>query len=290
MKFRILLAILLVWAWGFCFEANAQTQISFVANGTDSSQYFPYYINHPHSVNEMIYLQSQIQRAGHITKLSFYKERGVDVPVDNVTIYLKTTQDTAFTFGSIDTTGFTRVFSGEIPHSTIYTGWREIVLDSAFYYDNASNLQLIFRRNWSIYNAGVTGNIPFYVCTLNAGRYASRRVSNLYPLTASSILVPETVLPNLKLEFSAVAGTRESTVFSGVLVFPNPASSSLTISGAQLSGEIKIKDLVGREIKVPVRQQANNVSELNISNLPAGAYILEGKADKKLFRRKFIKL
>src|SRR5688572_25098893 len=140
MKSRICAGVLLVLLSWFCLESKAQTQTqtSIITNGTDSTENYPYYINHNHSVNEMIYLQSQIQKAGFITKIAFFKVKGVDVPIDHVTIYLKTTQINALTSGTLDTTGYTRVFSGEIPWSPITKGWREIILDTSFYYDNTA--------------------------------------------------------------------------------------------------------------------------------------------------------
>jgi len=86
-----------------------------------------------------------------------------------------------------------------------------------------------------------------------------------------------------KFEYSEIKRLKLSDVFGAVLVYPNPASSLITVRTEDLI-EIRILDLNGSALI------ENNKSEItNISNLPNGAYVIEAKTLRGTEYRKFIK-
>lgn len=69
-----------------------------------------------------------------------------------------------------------------------------------------------------------------------------------------------------------------------LVLFPNPVSNGLNISGASKINELKVFDMNGRIMDV--RQTGNT---LDFSKLKTGIYIVSGEADGKGFTRKIIK-
>ncbi len=67
--------------------------------------------------------------------------------------------------------------------------------------------------------------------------------------------------------------------------FPNPASSMLNFNGLT-SGSVKIMTLAGKTI---VEESLSNTSQLSISELPAGVYLIQIKCEQKITIQKLIK-
>ena len=77
---------------------------------------------------------------------------------------------------------------------------------------------------------------------------------------------------------------------SELTLFPNPASSNLTIHqmGNLIMESIRIFNVVGEEVmNVPMKQSAN--ATIDLIALKAGIYFIEVKTEQGIARKKFIK-
>ena len=70
-----------------------------------------------------------------------------------------------------------------------------------------------------------------------------------------------------------------------IVVYPNPASEDLFLTGIQDNDEIRIKDILGREVK---KKTFNSIGAINISELQNGVYLLEIYRNNKLISIKKI--
>ncbi len=61
----------------------------------------------------------------------------------------------------------------------------------------------------------------------------------------------------------------------GIKVYPNPARHSLRIEGAEALGIVKVSDISGRLVLAV--EAVSNSTELNLSDLPAGIYLVKAE-------------
>lgn len=95
-------------------------------------------------------------------------------------------------------------------------------------------------------------------------------------------------LDTIEISVSAPAGTNDALA-SKFSVFPNPATSVITISGADaLVNGVEVIDLNGRTVKT---LKVNGVAEtqINISDLSAGVYMMNISSDKGVATKKIVK-
>ncbi|WP_191906998.1 T9SS type A sorting domain-containing protein [Adhaeribacter soli] len=267
----------------FSGSITAQAQQVTITNGTDNSAMAPVDISKPYSANEMIYPQSRINQAGTITRIAFFKNAGASVaPIENVKIYLKLTPNTVFSAGTFDTTGYTRVFKGSFTNNAA-AGWMEVALQTPFQYNNTGNLQLLFFRN-----GGHIDNSQRYAYGFVSGN-ASRRLSSLTPITSTTNLAPSDALANIRLDFTAVSGVGAEKQKHLLSVYPNPATTSLTLNGLRNATELTITDLAGRTVLSRALDKGLTMAELQIDNLPAGIYLIKVQQAAGLSVSRFIK-
>jgi len=84
-----------------------------------------------------------------------------------------------------------------------------------------------------------------------------------------------------------IIGTNEKTIStSRIMIFPNPASSHITIE-APMHGQISILNLQGQElINSQITEQKTTV---DISTLPSGVYLLKVTGERAVQVGKFVK-
>ena len=73
---------------------------------------------------------------------------------------------------------------------------------------------------------------------------------------------------------------------NGMVIFPNPVNDRLTIEGSLDRNTVSIKSLDGHSILTVVLLDR----QLDVSFLPKGIYILEGKQNGILVRTRFVKI
>ncbi len=85
-----------------------------------------------------------------------------------------------------------------------------------------------------------------------------------------------------------VSGINEITNQTNFIIYPNPASSSITIESTNTEVQsIKIVDVLGQEIYYI--QTQNNKTEIGVSQLPSGIYIVQLQSKKAVVSKKFVK-
>jgi hypothetical protein len=74
-----------------------------------------------------------------------------------------------------------------------------------------------------------------------------------------------------------------------IIIYPNPASSNLVITGIGKAGEsISVYDLLGKNVLNATSINSSNVN-LDISQLASGSYILKIKMPNEVINRMFFK-
>jgi hypothetical protein len=74
----------------------------------------------------------------------------------------------------------------------------------------------------------------------------------------------------------------------GFKVYPNPASSIISVESSKYQVQsIRIMDVLGREIYY--LQTTNNKTEIDVSHLPSGMYILQVQSKSGVVSKKFVK-
>jgi hypothetical protein len=70
-----------------------------------------------------------------------------------------------------------------------------------------------------------------------------------------------------------------------VHLYPNPAKSTLSISGINESFQFEIRDIQGKLLK-----QGANDKQIEIENLPAGTYVIGISTESEVKQLRFVKL
>ncbi|MEJ5302013.1 MAG: fibronectin type III domain-containing protein [Bacteroidales bacterium] len=158
----------------------SQTTIT-IGSGSSTTANFPITAYFGYSYTQQIYLQSEINTAGDITKLRFYKSStGTVTNSSSWVIYMGHTTKTAFTSTSdwIPVSALTQVYSGTVTFPN--SGWMEITLTTPFNYNNIDNLAIAVDENTSGYNSS---NIYWYSFAPggNRGIYYRSDVTNPDP-------------------------------------------------------------------------------------------------------------
>jgi hypothetical protein len=99
-----------------------------------------------------------------------------------------------------------------------------------------------------------------------------------------------TVCYTLKVQLgTASREENEMTVSDKISVFPNPVSNSLTVQMNGVSGlaDIRVFDIYGK--MVMQQRTANFKTQLDVSKLPAGVYMIKIKDNKKEISTKIVK-
>lgn len=263
---------------GFTGSFSAHAQVVTVSTGTALNIFLPLNQFSAQGAYEAIYLQNRLNQAGTITSLAFEKSDGTDLrDIDGVKIYLKTTTATQLANGTIDSTGYQRVFKGSFTNSTA-SGFQEIVLNQPFAYNNTANLSLLLIRT-NGQNVAAASNGPrarwlYSISTAGIGR----RYDGASPITGTTLFAATNVLANLRLTFSTGTATRTVTLGASSRLFPLPATQQVTLDATGLTGALSyfITDEVGRLVQptTVLPAAADSRHRLDLSTLRNGSYHL----------------
>ncbi|TMI74869.1 MAG: T9SS type A sorting domain-containing protein [Bacteroidetes bacterium] len=93
----------------------------------------------------------------------------------------------------------------------------------------------------------------------------------------------------LKVQLGTASREENLIVSDKISVFPNPVSGVLTVQSDGISGmaEIRIFDVYGK--MVMQQRSASIKTQLDVSKLPAGVYMVKVKDDKKEISTKIVK-
>jgi ligand-binding sensor domain-containing protein len=147
--------------------------------------------------------------------------------------------------------------------------------------DNQNNLWLAYfgglskfdGTNWFNYDS-----TQGYPCSSSAGLVVIDKFNNKWGLTSQEVFV---------FNENGIVGIEEKTN-ANFFIYPNPASSTITIESKMYPMQsIKIVDVLGREVYY--LQTQNNKTEIDISHLPSGIYILQLQSKSGIVSKKFVK-
>jgi endonuclease I len=94
-----------------------------------------------------------------------------------------------------------------------------------------------------------------------------------------------------KSSYSKIVTVKLNNNFSDVLVYPNPASSSLNIKLQQplsQNSTLKITEVTGRNVLQQIVPAAQNNIKVDVHNLSAGSYFITIKNDAQLVHHSFV--
>ena len=200
-KLYLLLALLLI-----VLSLKAQTvQINEVTLGNISTSTFqetPIDADDNYSYSQSIFLQSEINQPGTISKITFYTN-GILENSNNIVVYMTETSNDVFASNSdwIPLANLTQVYSGTY---TVYGNEVSLILDTPFNYSNTDNLVIAVDENQD-------GNDTFDFITHNLGySQANGRVlhygnnfNNPDPLTPPSGTL-DYYRPNIEIDFNPI--------------------------------------------------------------------------------------
>ncbi|MFA7543206.1 MAG: choice-of-anchor D domain-containing protein, partial [Candidatus Cloacimonadaceae bacterium] len=167
-KFILLLSILLTFS-SLVFADTVQ-----IGSGTGTFSYLPIYTLYSYNYTQQIYTQQQINRAGEISALRFFYTTGVISASKDWKIYMGHSTRTAFsnTTDWEPVANLTLVYDGDVsPFLPPENNWMNIPLDTAFNYNNTSNLIIAVYEDtpnysstisWRSFTASTNSGIYFY--------------------------------------------------------------------------------------------------------------------------------
>ncbi|MFD1017458.1 choice-of-anchor J domain-containing protein [Winogradskyella rapida] len=139
--------LLLLFAM-LCLSAGAQTVlIDDVTLGVSSNSYqeSPIDADDNYSYSQNIYLQSEINQAGTISKITFYTNGSLENSNDLVVYMAETTNDVLeSTSGWLPLEDLTQVYAGTV---SVFNNEVSIILDTPFAYSNTANLMIAVDEN-----------------------------------------------------------------------------------------------------------------------------------------------
>ncbi|MPM06590.1 hypothetical protein SDC9_52892 [bioreactor metagenome] len=176
--------------------------ILYPAQGTYSSQPYPFDGTDGYSYNASIYNKNSIGISGRIKALTFYVETAC---ADSVTITIAYKHLTNSMFGGYDTwantsAGSTQVYSGKVAFNTV--GEKTINLQTPFNYDNSMHLGIYISAAW-----GGTGpsTPPAFRCKVidSSTEYITEKWSQDNSFPTSQLCTLTDYLPAVGLKFVA---------------------------------------------------------------------------------------
>lgn len=260
MKKLLLIAFLAV-----TFMAQAQTIT--IGEGTGMSNQVPYNTFYNYSFTEQIFLAEEIEFAGYIKAVSFRIAYSYNSECTNdIVVYMKNVSRSAFSDPSdYEPVGpDDQVFSGSWVIPADYDGWITIDFDTPFAYNGTDNLLIAIDENSDDFA------IRYFRYTDVGGSTLSYFDDNENPdpydlgsFAGSKEVVNQRA--NTKLVFGAATGADEQKANS-LSVYPNPASNTLYIYGAE-GQTVSVYDAKGCLVMQEVCSGL-----LNIGNLKSGIY------------------
>jgi hypothetical protein len=152
-----------------------------------------------------------------------------------------------------------------------------------------------FGNNWVVIKTDSVGKIPnncfknenvLYTYTLSLNTHNENPLSNTSATIVkrtNSIVTAGGYFQNFCIEQSGIEQYASNN--NQVIVYPNPASSYITISSTQTISEIKLVDILGKE----VLYRENNQTAIDVSNLADGVYFVEVFTENNKYVSKFLK-
>ncbi|MCK7590371.1 choice-of-anchor J domain-containing protein [Subsaxibacter sp. CAU 1640] len=189
-----------------CLQLNAQTividDVTLGGLSTSTFQETPIDADDNYSYSQSIYLQSEINQAGTISKITFYTNGPLENSND-IVVYMAEMTDDVFpsTSGWVALGNLTEVFSGTYE---TYGNQAVIILDTPFAYSNSANLVIAVDENQdgSDTNDFITHNLGFSTGNGRVIHYGDN-TTNPDPATPPTGIL-DYYRPNIEIDFSVI--------------------------------------------------------------------------------------
>lgn len=252
----------------FSILMHAQNEIT-IGTGTSSGNFYPIATYYNSSATEALYLGSEINASGSITKIAYDKASGNSTEEPEVRVYMKTTDKTShgnsdYALGWAEYSQYTQVYQGRLQNHAS-SGWMEIVLDVPFSYPN----QL---QNLSVLVVGktcISSGRPQYRQTTTGsqrllGAFDDGQIGCDGSLEWNEYenFKPKLERPNIKLIFSSLS-TNERIPQNAFVVYKENGSLTVKSSSEKIS-EVALFDTSGRLID---KKQNADSKEIYFNNI-----------------------
>ncbi|GEM_PF-6728492 len=200
-----------------------------IGRGNLANLYLPVYPYYGYTYSQSIFLKDEINLAGHQIERVFYYWNGLgNAPrTNNWTVYMGHTVAAQFdsTTGWVPLSGLSQVFTGEVLLPAV-AGWREIILDTPFVYNNTDNLVIAVDEN----EQGYDGELPNFLGSAYASNRSLRFYHDVVNPNPASPPAGELLqgIPNLKLILEIPVEERPDAV---TLSSPSNEATELPIAG-----------------------------------------------------------
>lgn len=219
MKQTNLFIVFLVIVLGMFTNLIADTVT--IGSGTSTTQYLPLYTNYGYTYSQQIYTPAQINTAGSIQKIRFYKNSGSTSNSSAWVVYMGHTSQTSFSTSSswIPLSSLTEVFNGSVTIPST-EGWVEITLTNPFAYNNSENLVVAVDENTSGY--GTTVYWRQFTSSSNSSIYYYSDGTNPNPASPPTASARQSYVNQIQLEFP-------STTPPNPAINPSPADDAVQV-------------------------------------------------------------
>ncbi|NVO11823.1 MAG: metallophosphoesterase [Bacteroidales bacterium] len=267
-----------------------------IGTGT-STQGYPINCYYGYERSASIYTATEVGTTGSISVVEWYPTvtTTYNVPVK---IYIKHTTASTITATTWATliSGATLVYSGTMAGTAAST-WKTFTLTTPFSFTGGTNnLMVLVETNYGGTGAGSsTGPACRYTSATSKHMYI--RADNSAPTGNGTVT---SYRPNIRLTFTTglAAPSKLSTnkgidnkteIPATISVYPNPTFNSITIkfNNGSVFGDAKIFNSIGALVKI-VRMDSDEKT-VDVSELPAGVYIISMDDAKKLMFTRFVK-
>lgn len=189
-----------------CLYVNAQNvlinDVTLGGISTSTFQETPIDADDNYSYSQSIYLQSEINQAGNISKITYYTN-GVLENSNDVVIYMAETPDDVFASSSgwIASANLTQVYAGVY---TVYNNEVSIILDTPFNYSNTNNLVIVVDENQddSDSNDFITHNLGYSNANGRVIHYGNN-FTNPDPASPPTGIL-DYYRPNIEIDFTPI--------------------------------------------------------------------------------------
>ncbi len=264
-----LAAILMLWLAGTLLFADAYQ----IGSGTAGSTLLPANAAYDFNWSRMIYTKAEINAAGlnsagNLRSLGFYVANSPSgYLMQNQYIYLRHTTATSMDTAYPGTTGFTRVFLGNISFNG--TGWCMIDLQALFNWNNTQNIEVLWENRDANYEPG-TG--PSFRCSDTSPTILAAHCSNQdsFPLSGTPGSL-SSLRPNLQISTVSSAAPNPA-----IFPFPATAAVQLPLSNAlswQSGGGIP----TGYKLYLGLTNPPAFKSDLGLANTYTASGLTNGK-------------
>jgi hypothetical protein len=270
LRFTRLFALLTLTIGWSAVMAQDTVRITY---GRMTSALSPIQFQSGNSVNEVLYLSTEVGRSGLITDVALDKMDGPTTTIlDGVIIRMRHSTLSTLATDLYDTAGYTTVFRGTLNNSTTL-GWLPIALSQNFAYNGIDNLLIMFeRRNGTPYTLAETSRFGYNTNSPNRNRRINAQL--VPPIVGTSNLTSTNVQPNVAL---VMQGTTSSPALLGstLMMYPNPAKGEvwLKLGNSEDITQAQVYNANGQIVKTLTL--SSQTQRFDISDLAAGIYHIQ---------------